>query len=84
MDSKYEERFSGYNWASDHNNELTISKDDPSYSIDGPYYIIVTKDNTYKEDEDEELSRNSIMSYYLGVTKRGVPFTLNEEEFLLL
>ena len=76
--SKFEEKLSGYNWASDHNNELTISKDDAKYSIDGPYYIVVTKDLTFKEDENEELDRRSIMSYYLGITKRGLPFTLNE------
>ena len=76
--SKYEERLTGYDWASDHNNELTISKDDSKYSVDGPYYIVVTKDSTYKENEDEELSRNSLMSYYLGITKRGLPFSLNE------
>ena len=78
IQSKYEERLSGYDWASDHNNELTILKDNIKYSTDGPYYIVVTKDNTFKENEDEELSHNSLMSYYLGVTKRGLPFSLNE------
>ena len=76
--SKYEEKLSDYLWASDHNNELTISKDDPNYSIDGPYYIVITKDEAFKEQENEELDYRSIMSYYLGITKRGIPFTLNE------
>ena len=76
--SKFEEALSGYDWASDHNNELTISKDDSKYSVDGPYYIVVTKDNAYKDEESEELDQRSIMSYYLGVTKRGLAFTLNE------
>ena len=76
--NKYEDSLSSYTWASDHNNELTISKDDPNYSVDGPYYIVVTKDKIYKEDENEELNKKSLMSYYLGVTKRGLPFSLNE------
>ena len=75
---KYEEALSGYIWASDHNNELTISKDSSRYSVDGPYYIIVTRDNAYKDEENDELDQRSIMSYYLSVTKRGLPFTLNE------
>ena len=78
INSKYEERLSGYNWASDHNNELTISKDDKLYSIDGPYYIVITKDESYKYYENEQLDQTSLMSFYLGVTKKGFPFTLNE------
>ena len=76
--SKYEERLTGYDWASDHNNELTISKNDKDYSIDGPYYIVVTKDLSYNEYDNEELNQASLMSFYLGVTKQGYPFTLNE------
>ena len=75
---KYEEPLSGYTWASDHNSELTISRESWKYSIDGPYYIVVTRDKAYKEEENEELDKRSIMSYYLSVTKRGLPFTLNE------
>ena len=75
---KFEEALSGYIWTSDHNSELTISKDFWRYSIDGPYYIVVTRDNAYKDEENEELDQRSIMSYYLSVTKRGLPFTLNE------
>ena len=76
--SKYQERLSDYDWASDQNNELTISKNDKKYSKDGPYYIVVTRDNTYQDDENEELDQTSLMMYYLGVTKWGIPFTLNE------
>ena len=76
--SPYDEIFSGYDWVSDHNNELTISKYDSKYSVDGPYYILVARDNAFKEDEDEELNKNSLMSYYLGITKKGIPFSLNE------
>ena len=78
VQSKYQERLSNYLWASDHNNELTISKRDKNYSKKGPYYIVVTRDNIYQDDENEELETSSLMMYYLGVTKRGVPFTLNE------
>ena len=78
INSKYEERLKDYLWSSDNNNELTISKDDKNYSEKGPYYIVVTKDNSYEENENEELDTDSLMMYYLGVTKRGIPFTLNE------
>ena len=77
-EEKYEERLSDYNWASDHNNELTISKDDKNYSIDGPYYIVVTKDESYNDFDNDELNQASLMSFYLGVTKKGYPFKLNE------
>ena len=76
--NKYEERLSGYNWASDNNNEVTISKYLSQFDINGPYYIVVTKDSTYKENEDDELNKRSLMSYYIGVTKRGIPFNLYE------
>ena len=76
--SKYEERLTGYDWASNHNNELTISKNHKKYSKEGPYYIVVTRDNAYQDDENEELVETSLMTYYLGVTRRGIPFTLNE------
>ena len=75
IQSKYQERLIDYDWASDHNNELTIYKNDKKYSKEGPYYIVVTRD---QDDESEELEENSIMMYYLGVTKRGIPLTLNE------
>lgn len=78
INSKYEERLKDYLWSSDNNNELTISKDDKNYSEKGPYYIVVTKDNSYEENENEELDTDSLLMYYLGVTKKGIPFTLNE------
>ena len=74
IENKYQERLINYDWASDQNNELTIYKTDKKYSKKGPYYIVVTKD----DEENEELQTNSIMMYYLGITKRGIPFNLNE------
>ena len=78
IESKYQERLTNYDWASDHNNELTIYKNDKKYSEDGPYYIVVTRDNSFQDDENAELEISSLMMYYLGVSKRGIPFTLNE------
>ena len=75
IDTKYQERLTEYDWASDNNNELTIYKDDKKYSKKGPYYIVVTPD---QDDENEELEKNSLMMYYLGVIKRGIPCILNE------
>ena len=76
----FEERVQGYLWASDENNEVTISKDDKNYSSKKSYFIVVYKNkNTYKEEmENRNLNKKSIMMYYLGVTKIGTPFTLYE------
>ena len=76
----FEERIQGYIWASDENNEVTISKDDKNYSSKKSYFIVVYKNkNTYKEEmENRNLNKKSIMMYYLGVTKIGTPFTLYE------
>ena len=78
IQSKYQERLTGYDWASDYNNELTINKEDKKYNKEGPYYIVVTRDNIREDDENEELEQSSLMMYYLGITKRGIPFSLNE------
>ena len=76
----FEERIKGYLWASDENNEVTISKDDKNYLRKKPYYILVYKNReTIKnEEENNDLNRRSMMMYYLGVTKLGTPFTLYE------
>ena len=76
----FEERIQGYIWASDENNEVTISKDDKNYSSKKSYFIVVYKNkDTYKDEyENNNLNRKSIMMYYLGVTKIGTPFTLYE------
>ena len=74
-ENKYEEKLQNYLWSSDLNNELTISKDDKNYSKKGPYYIVVTKD---EDDENNELDTNALTLYYLGVTKKGIPFSLTE------
>ena len=76
--SKYQERLVGYEWASDHNNEVTISKTDSKNKPNTQYFIVVTKDESYLDEEKEELDSNSLMSYFIGVTLRNVPFTLNE------
>ena len=78
VDSKYQERLTNYDWASDQNNELTIYKDDKKYTDKGPYYIVVTRDESYQDDENEELDSNSLMMYYLGVTRQTLAFTLKE------
>ena len=73
-ENKYEEKLKDYIWASDLNNEVTISKDDKNYSKKGPYYIVVTKD----DNDESELDSDALTLYYIGVTKKGVPFSLTE------
>ena len=78
--NNFEERIKGYIWASDQNNEVTISKDDKNYSNKNSYFIVVYKNKeTIKEEvENNNLDKKSMMAYYIGVTKLGTPFTLYE------
>ena len=79
LDDDFEERIKGYLWASDQNNEVTISKNDKNYSLKKSYFIIVYKSReTEKEEENNNLNKKSIMMYYIGATKLGTPFTLYE------
>ena len=79
-ENSFEERIKGYLWASDQNNEVTISVDDKNYSSKKYYFIVVYKNkNTVKDEEtNNDLTRRSMMMYYIGVTKKGTPFTLHE------
>ena len=76
----FEERIKNYLWASDQNNEVTISVDDKNYSSKKSYFIVVYKNkNTLKDEQiNNDLSKRSMMMYYIGVTKMGIPFTLHE------
>ena len=76
----FEERIQGYLWASDENNEVTISKDDKNYSSKKSYFIVVykNKETIKEESENNNLDRKTLMMYYIGVTKIGIPFTLYE------
>ena len=78
--SVYDERFSGYKWISDSNNEVTISKKDKNYKKRSNYYIVVLRDYTTDIDSQEEEKKDDylLMMYYLGVTKEGLPFYLHE------
>ena len=80
LKNDFEERIQGYLWASDENNEVTISKTDKNYSSKKSYFIVVYKNKETIKDEEENknLNKRSIMMYYLGVTKIGIPFTLYE------
>ena len=76
----FDERIQGYLWASDENNEVTISKDDKNYSNKKSYFIVVYKNRETVKDEEENnnLNRKSMMMYYIGATKIGTPFILYE------
>ena len=80
LKNDFEERIQGYLWASDENNEVTISKSDKNYSSKKSYFIVVYKNKETIKDEEENnnLNKKSIMMYYLGVTKIGTPFILYE------
>ena len=76
--SIYDERICGYKWSSDINNEITISKYDKDYKEKGDYYIVVLPDLTTDIDNLDILDEKMVMMYYIGVTKEGIPFYLNE------
>lgn len=83
LDNIYIDKVRGYDWASNINNEITISKDDPKYTLNDIYYILVVKDES-EETENKNLEdnlkieENAIMTYYIGVTKEGIPFNIFE------
>ena len=81
LDNIYIEKIEGYDWASDVNNEITISKEDPKYKLNDTYYILVMKDELEEFENLEEgfeLEENALMTYYIGVTQEGIPFNLYE------
>ena len=79
-ENDFDEKIKGYLWASDQNNEVTISVNDINYSSKKSYFIVVYKNkNTIKDEETfNDLNKRSMMMYYIGVTKMGIPFTLHE------
>ena len=79
-EDNFEEKIKGYLWASDQNNEVTISINDKNYGSKKSYYIVVYKSKNTINDEkiNSDLNRKSMMMYYIGVTKFGTPFTLHE------
>ena len=81
LDNIYIEKIEGYDWASDINNEITISKDDPKYNLNETLYILVMKDELDEIENLQEgfdIEENALMIYYIGVTLEGIPFNLYE------
>ena len=82
LENIYIEKIEGYDWASDVNNEITISKDDPKFNLNETLYILVTKNEMDEMKNIEEdfysIEDNVIMEYYIGLTQEGIPFVLNE------
>ena len=81
LENIYIEKIEGYDWASDVNNEITITKDDPKYKLNETYYILVMKDELDEIENLEQgfdLENKALMIYYIGVTQEGIPFNLYE------
>ena len=78
IESPYDEKIYGYKWVSDSNNEVTISQNDKNYKKKGTYYIVVLRDFITEYEDEEKTNEDLIMMYYIGVTKRGIPFYLKE------
>ena len=73
--SQHQDTFKGYDWTANYNNELTISKNDPKYSLTGPYYIVVGKGMQFS---NESIDNTTVGSYYIGATTEKTPFLLHE------
>ena len=80
IESTYDERIFGYKWVSDSNNEVTILQNDKMYKKKGTYYIVVLRDliTDVENFNEEKINEDLVMMYYLGVTKKGIPFYLKE------
>ena len=81
LENIYSEKFEGYDWVSDVNNEITIFKDDPKYKLNDTFYILVMKNEIENEENLEEgfeIKKKAIMAYYIGLTQEGIPFNLYE------
>ena len=70
-----QKQISGFLWKSDYYGELVIKKNDPNFSVFGPYFIVVEKDPNYFESP---FDINAILEFSLGVSTINKPFILNE------
>ena len=70
------EPIKGYQWKSNTNNELIISKDDENFSLNKILYIIVAPTNplNFTKTEQEKL----ISKFYIGIISEYFPFSITE------
>ena len=76
----------GYQWKSNANNEVILSKDDPNYSINNLLYIIVAPADPYftrtrnsnLNNNNNEFSENLVSQFYIGIIAEYIPITVRE------
>ena len=83
------EPIKGYQWKTNSNNEIIISKDDKNYSINKMLYIVVAprdpfftrtmqnNNNNYNLN-NTEFASNLVSQFYIGIISENTPITLKE------
>ena len=87
------EPIKGYQWKSNTNNEVIISKDDINFSLDKMLYIVIApKDNFFSKfgvnnlnsdnininNNTDKIDHKLVSQYYIGIISENIPITLTE------
>jgi len=75
------EHIKGYQWKSNTNNEVIISKNDTNYSLNSLLYIVVAPSNplNFTRKEDSKSSGEKLISkFYIGIISEDIPFSVTE------
>ena len=83
------EPIKGYQWKSNSNNEIIISKNDVNYPINKMLYIVVApkdpfftkalqNNNNNNNLNNTEFASNLVSQYYIGIIAESTPITLKE------
>ena len=85
----HNEPIKGYQWKSNTNNEIIISKDDINYSVNKMLYIVVAprdpffiramhNNNNNDNLNNTEFASNLVSQFYIGIISENTPITLKE------
>ena len=75
------EQITGYQWKSNTNNEVIISKDDNNFSLNKMLYIIIAPSNPLdfiKHEDNKNIQEKLLSKFYIGIISEEVPFSITE------
>ena len=75
------EHIKGYQWKSNTNNEVIISKDDTNFSLNTLLYIVIAPSNPLNftnKDNSKSSGDKLISKFYIGIISEDVPFSVTE------
>ena len=75
------EHIKGYQWKSNTNNEVIISKDDTNFSLNTLLYIVIAPSNPLdftNKDNSKSSGDKLISKFYIGVISQDTPFSVTE------